>query len=129
MENLGFNIYSINAPVRFKDNNIIIPDADWRNLDLKYHPIIRDSKEMIAENSYDNKYENFIFSNLDSSKVSNISDSNKETTKYNSTIYKYEKPRFTLDYMQASIGHDLTQNNTQGMAQISLSDIMGNHRI
>ncbi|MAX10335.1 MAG: hypothetical protein CMG13_05725 [Candidatus Marinimicrobia bacterium] len=129
LENLGFNIYSINDPIRFKNNNIIVPEADWRNLDLKYHPIIRGDKEVVSENSYDNKYENFIFSNLDSSKVSNISDSKKKPIEYNSIVYKYEKPRFSLDYMQASIGHDLTYNNTQGMAQISLSDIMGNHRI
>ena len=84
---------------------------------------------MISKNSHDNKYENFIFSNLDSTKVSSISDSSNEIVINNNKIYNYDKPRFTLDFMQASIGHDLTYNNTQGMAQILLSDIMGNHRI
>lgn len=129
LENLGFNIYSINNPTRFKDKNIVIPAAEWRNFDLTYHPIIRNDDKMISKNSHDSKYENFIFSNLDSAKVSSISDPSNEIVINNNKVYKYDKPRFTLDFMQASIGHDLTYNNTQGMAQILLSDIMGNHRI
>ena len=66
---------------------------------------------------------------MDSSKVSNIINREEKTIYYDNTIYNYDKPRFTLDFMQATFGYDLTYNNTQGMAQILLSDMMGDYKI
>ena len=130
LENMGFNIYSITDPLRLIDNEIIVPIADWKNKNLNYETIFRNNTEKIIDGSiYKNKYENFVFSNMDSTKVSSIISSTSENIEFDNTVYNYDKPRFTLDFMQAVFGYDMTYNNTQGMAQILLSDMMGDYRI
>ena len=130
LENMGFNIYSITDPLRLIDNEIIVPIADWKNKNLNYETIYRNNTEKIIDGSiYKNKYENFVFSNMDSTKVSSIINSTSENIEFDNTVYNYDKPRFTLDFMQAVFGYDMTYNNTQGMAQILLSDMMGDYRI
>ena len=130
LENMGFNIYSITDPLRLIDNEIIVPIADWKNKNLNYETIYRNNTEKIIDGSiYKNKYENFVFSNMDSTKVSSIISSTSENIEFDNTVYNYDKPRFTLDFMQAVFGYDMTYNNTQGMAQILLSDMMGDYRI
>ena len=130
LENMGFNIYSITDPLRLIDNEIIVPIANWKNKNLNYETIYRNNTEKIIDGSiYKNKYENFVFSNMDSTKVTSIISSTSENIEFDNTVYNYDKPRFTLDFMQAVFGYDMTYNNTQGMAQILLSDMMGDYRI
>ena len=62
-------------------------------------------------------------------KLSSVEDLEKHSEEFTPKIYSYDKPRFTLDFMQAALSFDLTYDNTQGMAQILFSDILGNHRI
>ena len=130
LEKSGFNIYSITNPLRLLSKNIEVPLADWRKKDLNHNIIDRDGKDKnIKGNIYKNEYENFVFSNMDSTKVNTVISERPEDIQYDNTVYNYDKPRFTLDFMQAVFGYDLTYNNTQGMAQILLSDMMGDYRI
>ena len=130
LENLGFNIYSITDPLRLIDRNIEIPIANWKNKSLAYNTIYRNNSEEIIDGKiYKNDYQHFVFSNMDSSKVITMINEPKKDIQYDNTVYNYDKPRFTLDFMQAVFGYDMTYNNTQGMAQILLSDMMGDYRI
>ena len=130
LEKLGFNIYSITDPLRLIEKEIVIPIASWKNKNLSYPVINRQNENQIIDgNIYKNEYQNFVFSNMDSTKITTILEEPKEPIQYDNTVYNYDKPRFTLDFMQAVFGYDMTYNNTQGMAQILLSDMMGDYRI
>ena len=47
----------------------------------------------------------------------------------NTKVYNYDKPKFTLDFGQINVSFDMNYQAGQGMVQMLLSDIMGNHRI
>lgn len=130
LEKGGFNIYSITDPLRLLKKDVVSVEADWLALDLSYDTYINQKDKKVSnKNNYNNNYSNFVFNRIDSSKISDFSITKDVKKEYNDTVYSYDKPRFTLDFMQAAFGYDLTYNNTQGMAQILLSDMMGDYRI
>ena len=75
-------------------------------------------------------YQNFVFSDLDSTKLNNIS-TGKDTELIfdNAKVMNYDKPKFSLDFGQMNVSFDMAYSAGQGMVQMLLSDIMGNHRI
>ncbi|MAV65275.1 MAG: hypothetical protein CMG00_08810 [Candidatus Marinimicrobia bacterium] len=130
LEESGYNIYSISNPLKNLEKNIQIPKSDWVNNDLSYTKLVRTADKETNNETLDKRnYQNFVFNNLDSSKVKIPTEDKEQDRVYNNTIYSYDKPRFTLDFMQLSFSLDLTYDNTQGMAQILFSDILGNHRV
>ena len=130
LEEGGFNIYSITEPLRLLDKNIVPPEANWLSLDLNYNNQINQiNKDASTQNNYKNNYSNFVFNSIDSSKISSLEPIKEVKKDSDNRVYSYDKPRFTLDFMQAAFGYDLTYNNTQGMAQILMSDMMGDYRI
>ena len=125
LENLGYNIYSITEPLRLTNENINIPKTSWIDEDLSYDKIIREDNSKSVE---ERQYKNFVLKDLDSTKL--IIPSATTYKPINSTqIINYDKPRFTLDYGQLALSFDMTYSQGQGMAQILLSDMLGNHRI
>ena len=125
LEKLGYNIYSITEPLRLKNKNIEVPTATWVNENLSYTEIIRDGDIQLNE---EREYKNFVLKDLDSTKLFNPSPTTYKPI--NSTqIIDYDKPRFTLDYGQLALSFDMTYSRGQGMAQMLLSDMLGNHRI
>ena len=129
LENLGYNIYRITDPIRLIDNTLNIPTASWRNEDLSYKVL---EKIEPQNKTYINKsrYQNFVFDDLDSTKLNSLNNQSDTKSMFDNTkVYNYDKPKFTLDFGQINVSFDMNYQAGQGMVQMLLSDIMGNHRI
>jgi len=132
--NRGYDIFTLDNPIKLLEENIEIPPAGW-TIKSKTDALLI-SKERQESRTYnsENKYQNYVFSGLDatSQTVSQSKDVALDTTSlYDSTglyLTHLYKTRFTLDYAQAAFAFDSRFGN-QGMAYFLFSDILGDHKI
>ena len=132
--NRGYDIYSFDNPIKKIEEEIFVPNAKWIKKNNTFNILVNDSLTKDRGITFQNKYKNYIFSNID--KTEKIDLSNKivelDTTEYYDSTGLYQthiyKTRFTLDFAQALYAFD-TRYGGQGMAYFLFSDILGDHKL
>ncbi len=131
-EDGGYDIYTLENPKEFLDENIVIKPAKWISKKETPKPelLLRDDKKDRMNSS--TSYENYVFSNYNFEPDVDEPDTALAKTEIQDTTgayhtYKY-KTRFTLDLIQPYYDYS-SQYSPQMMAFFLWSDILGDHRI
>ena len=63
----GYDIFTIHNPLELLKDSIILSDASWKNKDNSSFELLRHKDNILShENQNDNKYKNYIFTNISS---------------------------------------------------------------
>ena len=137
----GYDVYLLRNPldiapgeISLQKTNFIKKNPDTRR--YKIPTIAKTNNTKIDKKSETNVFRNFVFDdNFKKGKI-DIDESEKnvflDSTKFKSTTGDYKvnkyKIKFSPDIIQGSAGYSQFFG-VQGMTQIALSDVLGNHRI
>ena len=126
----GYDIFTLPNPKNKYDKKINVPLASWKTEENKYQFLRREKNDYKSKISND-EYTNYIFSGFnqdksDDSLAVELDDNLIKNENGNFKSNKY-RTRFTLDNAQAIYSFD-SRFGSQGMAQFSFSDILGDHQ-